>query len=89
MIIQKLFLKGISKEVAKEAFNGTDVNETEAVRDLIIKKSGSIDKYNELPFEEKSGFIRKLMEKGFSYDCVRSAGEISCLFMIDIIPERQ
>ena len=53
MIIQKLFLKGISKEVAKEAFNGTDVNETEAVRDLIIKKFGSIDKYNELPFEEK------------------------------------
>lgn len=36
MIIQKLFLKGISKEVVKEAFNGTDVNETEAVRDLII-----------------------------------------------------
>ena len=75
MIMQKLYLKGISKELAEEAFEEADVDESKAVYDLIVKKYGSLESYQELPFEEKNSFIRKLMTRGFGYDAIKAAGE--------------
>nr|MCR5747311.1 recombination regulator RecX [Lachnospiraceae bacterium] len=72
MISQKLYLKGISKETAEEAFLETEIDETEAVRAQIIRKYGDTEALSDLTFEEKSKLIKQLISKGFDYDSIKS-----------------
>nr|MCR5774257.1 recombination regulator RecX [Lachnospiraceae bacterium] len=68
MIEQKLYSRGIGKDITENAFEETGFSEDEAIRSLIRKKIGEVDTYDR---EERQKVIRKLMSKGFSYDSIR------------------
>ncbi len=68
MIEQKLYQRGIGKEVMELAFSEADIDETAALRDLVQRKYGDT---SDLSYDEKQKLIKKLLSKGFSYDSIK------------------
>ena len=69
MIEQKLYQRGIGKDVMEQAFEEADIDEEEALRSLIERKYKDIA---DLSFEDRQKVIKKLMAKGFSYDAIKA-----------------
>ena len=69
MIEQKLYQRGIGKDVMEQAFEEADIDEEEALRSLIERKYKDI---SDLSFEDRQKVIKKLMAKGFSYDAIKA-----------------
>ena len=69
MIEQKLYQRGIGKDVMEQAFEEADIDEEEALRGLIERKYKDIA---DLSFEDRQKVIKKLMAKGFSYDAIKA-----------------
>lgn len=68
MIEQKLFQKGIDREVMEQAFSNAEYDETAALCALVADKYGDV---SDLGYEERQKLIKKLMTKGFSYDAIK------------------
>ncbi|MBQ4241315.1 MAG: regulatory protein RecX [Lachnospiraceae bacterium] len=69
MIEQKLYQRGIGKDVMEQAFEEADIDGEEALRSLIERKYKDIA---DLSFEDRQKVIKKLMAKGFSYDAIKA-----------------
>ena len=69
MIEQKLYQRGIGKDVMEQAFEEADIDGEEALRSLIERKYKDI---SDLSFEDRQKVIKKLMAKGFSYDAIKA-----------------
>jgi regulatory protein len=65
-IRSELLTKGITGEALEAALNSDEINEEEALKELIAKK-GTRSKYREDPVK----FARYLTSQGFSYDLVK------------------
>ena len=70
MIEQKLYQKGISRDIIDDVMCQSDIDEAETVRELIQKKYGDVSGYS---YEEKQKIIKKFLTKGFPYDSVKQA----------------
>jgi regulatory protein len=68
MIEQKLYQRGIGKEVMELAFSEAVIDETATLRDLVKRKYGDT---SDLSYDEKQKLIKKLLSKGFSYDSIK------------------
>ncbi|MCR5746953.1 MAG: recombination regulator RecX [Lachnospiraceae bacterium] len=69
-IEQKLYLKGIRKEIIDEAFLINEPDESAVITELLRKKYSDITGYS---YEEKQKVIKKFLNKGFSYEAIKSA----------------
>jgi len=64
-----LMNKGLSKEIIDEALEELQVeNYEEALRELLIKKSRELNKYD--PYEKKNRLIRFAAQRGFDYELI-------------------
>ena len=68
MTEQKLYQKGIPKDIIEQAFAETDTDETGAIRAIVKKQH--IDE-SSLTYEDRQKLIKKLLSRGFAYDSVK------------------
>ena len=63
-LLQELYQKGISKQIAEEVIENMEVQEEVAIENLILKKCRNL---GELEEKQKEKIVMSLMRKGFSY----------------------
>lgn len=71
MLTQELKIKGIDREIIKEALSKTNINETKIAKELLEKKSY---RWKNLPEREaRQKAIQYLSQKGFSWEIIEKA----------------
>lgn len=71
-IEQELKEKGISKDKIERAVQEADCNDRNLIREIIIKKSKSVDVQDQ---KQKQKIIRHLLYKGFAWEDIRTEME--------------
>lgn len=73
VIKQKLFIKGIKKDLLEKVFDSSDTafNEEEVIKKMLLKKCPDYYEKKDLSMEERQKLLNYLFRKGFSYDMIK------------------